>query len=165
LNKSSAEAHIRVKGKKGGTTMRRIITLDIETIPAPEPEDILELSGKKLDEYLKTSLNGDFGQILCIGYTKEDDRGNFSQGVLGWDEEHERLSCDEAAMLTEFWGLLRGFSPRTDIVVGHNIFDFDLKFIYKRSVIFGVRPSVDLSFARYRNQPIFDTMHEWERWG
>jgi len=68
-------------------------------------------------------------------------------------------------MLTEFWGLLRGFSPRTDIVVGHNIFDFDLKFIYKRSVIFGVRPSVDLSFARYRSQPTFDTMHEWERWG
>jgi hypothetical protein len=56
-------------------------------------------------------------------------------------------------MLTEFWGLLRGFSPRTDIVVRHSIFDFDLKFIYKRSVMFGVRPSVDLSFARYRNQP------------
>jgi hypothetical protein len=34
--------------------MRRIITLDIETIPVPEPEDILELSGKKLYEYLKT---------------------------------------------------------------------------------------------------------------
>src|SRR5262249_35851074 len=30
--------------------------------------------------------------------------------------------------------------------------------------IHGVRPTVDLSFARYRNQPIFDTMHEWERW-
>jgi hypothetical protein len=81
----------------------------------------MELSGKKLDEYLKTSLNGDFGQILCIGYTKEDDRGNFSEGVLGWDAERERFSCDEAAMLTEFWALLRGFSPRTDIGVQLNL--------------------------------------------
>jgi hypothetical protein len=56
--------------------VRRIIALDIETIPAPEPEDILELSGKKLDEYLKTSLNGDFGQIICIGYTQDDRRCN-----------------------------------------------------------------------------------------
>jgi hypothetical protein len=30
--------------------MRRTLTLDIETIPAPEPDDILELSGKKLGE-------------------------------------------------------------------------------------------------------------------
>jgi hypothetical protein len=85
--------------------MRHIITLDIETIPAPEPEDILELSGKKLDGYPKTSPNGDFGGILCIGCTREDDRGNLSQGVLGWDEEHEQFSCDEGAMLTEFWPL------------------------------------------------------------
>jgi hypothetical protein len=41
-----------------------------KTIPPPEPGDILKLSGKKLDEYLKTSLNGDFGQIICVGYTR-----------------------------------------------------------------------------------------------
>jgi predicted PolB exonuclease-like 3'-5' exonuclease len=57
-----------------------------------------------------------------------------------------------------------GFRPDRDRIVGHNIFDFDLKFIFKRSVIHGVRPCVDLSFARYRNQPIYDTVMEWERW-
>jgi hypothetical protein len=25
-------------------------------------------------------------------------------------------------------------------------------------------PSVELSFARYRSQPIFDTMHQWNKW-
>jgi hypothetical protein len=60
---------------------------------------------------------------------------------------------------------MRGFRPCVDRVVGHNLFDFDLKFIYKRSVVHGVRPTVELSFARYRNQPLFDTMCEWERWG
>jgi hypothetical protein len=67
-------------------------------------------------------------------------------------------------MLQEFWDRMRGFRPSVDRIVGHNIFDFDMKFILKRSIIHAVRPTVDLSFARYRNQPIFDTMWEWERW-
>ncbi len=42
--------------------------------------------------------------------------------------------------------------------------DFDLPFIYNRSRINRVRPSVRLSFARYRSQPIYDTMREWANW-
>jgi predicted PolB exonuclease-like 3'-5' exonuclease len=49
-------------------------------------------------------------------------------------------------------------------MVGHNLFDFDLPFIYKRSVIHCVRPTVELPFIRYRSQPIFDTMHQWNKW-
>jgi predicted PolB exonuclease-like 3'-5' exonuclease len=71
---------------------------------------------------------------------------------------------DEGRTLRAFWKLLRNFNPRRDLLIGHNIFDFDLLFLYKRSVIHRVRPSVELSFARYRSQPIFDTMYEWEKW-
>jgi DNA polymerase elongation subunit (family B) len=148
-------------------TMRRVVTIDIETLPAPDCSRLDDLStGSKSagDDYLKTALNGDFGQILCIGYMNEDCAGNVSKGVLGWDEKTEQFTVDESQILTEFWEMLRGFHPRTDCIVGHNIFDFDLKFICKRSVIHRVRPSVELSFARYRSQPIFDTMWEWERW-
>ncbi|MBO0797855.1 MAG: hypothetical protein J2P31_03455, partial [Blastocatellia bacterium] len=63
-----------------------------------------------------------------------------------------------------FWRRMETFRPSVDRIVGHNIFDFDLKFILKRSIIHKVRPTVDLSFARYRNRPIFDTMHECECW-
>jgi hypothetical protein len=56
--------------------MSRTLTKDIETIPAAEPADIEQLSSKKLDDHLKTALNGDFGRILCIGYILEDDRGS-----------------------------------------------------------------------------------------
>jgi hypothetical protein len=59
---------------------------------------------------------------------------------------------------------MKTFRPNIDRIVSHNIYDFDLKFILKRPVVHGVRPTVDLSFARYRNQPIFDTMYEWEWW-
>jgi hypothetical protein len=65
---------------------------------------------------------------------------------------------------TEFWRRMKTFRPSADRISGHNNYDFDLKFILKRSIIHGVQPTVDLSFARYRNQPIFDTMHEWECW-
>lgn len=59
---------------------------------------------------------------------------------------------------------MRGLRTGVDRILGHNICNFDLRFIYKRSVVCGVRPSVELSFARYRNQPIYDTICEWEKW-
>jgi DNA polymerase elongation subunit (family B) len=132
--------------------MRRVITIDIETLPA---------ASDSADP--KTALNGDFGRILCIGFADEDALG-LAEGVIGWDPATETFPVDERATLAEFWSRMRGFRPSVDRVVGHNVYDFDLKFILKRSVILGVRPTVELSFARYRNQPIFDTMHEWERW-
>jgi hypothetical protein len=144
--------------------MCRIITIDIETLPAPEPKDFAEMTGKKLEDHNKTSLSGDFGRILCIGYIDEDERGNLDSGVIGWNENRQEFTLDEQATLEQFWRMLEGFSSGRDVIVGHNIFDFDLKFIYKRSIICKVRPSVDLSFARYRSQPIFDTMYEWEKW-
>ena len=42
--------------------------------------------------------------------------------------------------------------------------DFDLRFIYQRSIALGVKPAYEISFARYRNYPIFDTMKEWVKW-
>jgi 3'-5' exonuclease len=145
--------------------MRRVVTIDIETLPAPEPIEMVGFtSGSKKEDHLKTALNGDFGRILCVGYIDEQPNGNVEYGVIGWDDENQRFSNDEQSILIEFWERLRTFRPGRDQIVGHNIFDFDLKFIYKRSIVNRVRPTVDLSFARYRSQPIFDTMCEWEKW-
>ena len=71
---------------------------------------------------------------------------------------------DEARTLRAFWKLLKSFNKKRDLIIGHNIFDFDLLSLYKRSIIQRGRPSAELSFARYCSQPIFDTMHEWEKW-
>lgn len=145
--------------------MRRVITIDIETIPAALPEGAALPAGKEALSHEKTALNGDFGRILCIGFADERRDGAYEEGVLGWDERTSTLAVDEREMLARFWERLRGFSTNLDRVVGHNVMDFDLKFILKRSVILGVRPTVEFSFARYRNRPIFDTMREWECWG
>ena len=149
--------------------MQRVITIDIETLPAHEKflcgDGELVRRAEDAEEYLRTALNGDYGRILCIGFTDEGRADNqLRRGCLGWDKKEAKFTCDERGLLIDFWELMRGFRPGCDRIVGHNVFDFDLKFIYKRSVINGVRPTVELSFARYRSQPIFDTMHEWERW-
>jgi 3'-5' exonuclease len=147
---------------------RRTLTIDIETLPSLAPVD----DGRKardgakiVDEHSRTALSGDFGRILCVGFADDDGRGGVSYGCLGWNDSRQQLMYDERQLLTDFWELMRGFRTSVDRLVGHNLFDFDLKFIYKRSVVHGVKPSVELSFARYRNQPLYDTMCEWERWG
>jgi 3'-5' exonuclease len=138
--------------------MRRTLTIDIETLPALEvARDAASAphANQPDEDHLKTSLNGDYGRILCIGFIDEDPDGHIASGVLGWDEQQAQFNNDERAILQQFWQRMRGFQPGRDRIVGHNIFDFDLKFIGKRSVIHGVRPTVELSFARYRNQPIY----------
>jgi len=149
-------------------TVPRAVTIDIETLPSLHPvegESRASKIAKSTDDHARTALSGDFGRILCIGYADEDSAGGIKRGVIGWDEGSERFHCDERCMLNGFWEILRGFRTGVDRIVGHNLFDFDLRFIYKRSVVHGVKPTVELSFARYRNQPLFDTMCEWERWG
>ncbi len=156
------------------------IFLDIETLPAKEDQwkeiapRIRQGREKKRGKYAagraspdeayrNTSLSGEFGRILCIGMIVEGEAGEESI-VLGWEEHTERFSEDERAILQSFWGRLREFDVRRDLLIGHNLFDFDLRFIYHRSVVHRVRPAVDLSFRRFTNQPIFDTMQEWTRW-
>jgi DNA polymerase elongation subunit (family B) len=139
--------------------------LDIETLPAPGDKieiikQLWEESRKKngsaiskgfndFDTFFRnTSFQGEFGRIFCIGYAVDS-------------EPASSLDGDEKEILRKFWSLAKNAT----LFIGHNVMDFDLKFIYKRSIILGVQPSKDLSFARYRSNPIFDTMCEWEKWG
>jgi predicted PolB exonuclease-like 3'-5' exonuclease len=144
----------------------RTTTIDIETLPASSDknQDLLKTIKLSETELSKTALNGDFGRILCIGFIDEKFDGRLNSGVIGWDEEIGEFNKTEREILVEFWQMMSGFRPNYDRIVGHNIFDFDLRFILKRSRLHQVKPSVDFSFARYRNQPIYDTMYEWECW-
>lgn len=55
----------------------------------------------------------------------------------GWEREVERHPCVAARI-----------EQLQDLVIGHNIYEFDLPFLYKHSFIHRVRPSVRLSFFR-----------------
>lgn len=108
-------------------------------------------NGNNFDKYYKnTSFDGSFGRILCIAYA--------------FDNDPVEVVCnpdDEKKTLQDFWELARN----TRLFIGHNVMDFDLRFIYQRSIINRVTPSRNLNFARYRSEPIFDTMKEWGKWG
>lgn len=134
---------------------------DIETIPsADEHKDthlaILRLkngNGSKDDKDIheNTSFEGTFGRICCIGIIKEG-----ASGII----QKEVLSGTEKEILQKFWQSAQDVHR----FIGHNIWGFDLPFIYKRSIINRVKPRTDISFARYRNTPIYDTQQEWELW-
>lgn len=167
----------------------RIITIDCETLPGlmieqADGESISPTNLRDSDhqcgapagttvtagmpsagrDHQRSSLNGDTARLLCIGFIDEGCGRKPVKGVLGWDRERGCFSDNEPKILGDFWEMMRTFRPCLDRIVGHNIYNFDLRFIYKRSVICGVRPSINLNFARYRDQPIYDTMCEWEKW-
>jgi 3'-5' exonuclease len=159
--------------------MRRLY-LDIETLPAGENQhEALKIlfekrraRKNKKEEWedksdfeqflLGTSFDGSFGRILCIAYAIDDDPVECLDG-----------DTDEAGMLQKFWEVVGSISsqPRNTQwpdygvqFIGHNVMDFDLRFIYQRSIINQVKPAYELSFARYKNYPIYDTMKEWTKW-
>ena len=130
---------------------------DIETVPAHEDDhEVLRAIYKKkkskedsdFEKYLaQTSFDGGFGRIVCISYAIND-------GAV------QTLSGDEKKILQDFWEIARNIG----LFVGFNVMEFDLRFIYQRSIVLSVKPSVNLIFARYRNAPIYDIMHEWKKW-
>jgi 3'-5' exonuclease len=116
------------------------------------------------EQFQRLALHAEYGRVLCIGMIVEQEGEIICRGVLGRERQSLRFHLDEARTLRGFWNQLRCFDQSRDLIIGHNVFDFDLPFLYKRSVVHRVQPSVRLSLARYRSRPVFDTMKEWELW-
>lgn len=163
--------------------MSKRIFLDLETLPPAEDfrarvkEDVVrELAEQEVsitqpeldilvdERFRGFALRPEYGRILAIGLIIEDDDRVIHQGVLGRERETGRFHLDEERTLKSFWKLLSGFNTHQDVLVGHNLLDFDLQFLCKRSVIRRVKPSFDMCFARYRQRPVYDTMWEWNHW-
>ena len=131
----------------------KIMYLDIETVPtdkALEENGLLE-SQIQLDEaelIKKLSLSAATAKILCLAYALDD-------------APVKVLCGDEKETIQSFWKL----ALESNLFVGHNVLDFDMRFIYQRSIIHQIKPSRDIPFARFRNNPIYDTMQEWSKWG
>ena len=146
--------------------MPKRIFLDNETIHPDRDDPTVQhkLAGCDEDEYRKFALDGEYGRLLCIGVIVEEDGQIIHRGVLGHDRETNRFHLDETRTLRGFWKLLKGFDERRDLLIGFNLLDFDLRFLCQRSMLKGIKPSVDLCFARFRKAPIFDVMWEFEFW-
>jgi len=166
------------------------IYLDLETLPTSRPEvrerytsdvhppanyksaDAITKwwaengEAAKIEAISKTALSGTFGELLCIGYAVGD--GPVHVLVRGEDGEagllrHFGVALDaEARSYHEADG--QWWAPRA-CWIGHNIEDFDLRFMWQRCCVNGVKFKFPLPLDRYPRAPRrFDTMKEWGGW-
>ena len=157
--------------------------VDIETIPctradirarcvadiAPpgnykKPESIAqwwasEGEAKKQEAIATTALNGTWGEIICIGLAVNDEPAEvYSRAVT------------EADLLNTFGLMLdskckkidnsNGMWPVIAKWIGHNILDFDLRFLWQRQKLLGVALPFSLPMDKH-NTRVYDTMREW----
>ena len=132
---------------------------DLETIPAPKElrEAVIESERKKSrnkeivndDEALfrSSAFSGDFGRIFCIGFAKDNEPADIIKG-------------EEEEILKKWWQIAKD----AHVFIGHNIIDFDIPFLYKRSIIKNIRPTQMLPVKKFYTENIFDTAKEWSRW-
>ena len=158
------------------------VVLDIETVQAPR-EEWARIAGRQLtsgevtfaesggdlfavgeaeaqqrldDElYEKSSFDGTFSKIVCIGLLEFTD--NFEpRGAVSW------YGGNEQALLRAFWSHLA--QSRPSLFITHNGLNFDLPFIKKRSIIHQVKPAMEINLAKFRAEPVYDTMAIWSNW-
>lgn len=169
--------------------MLKKVFLDIETVPPAEewralitpaiirkvlmPSGVDKAQSKQAEtletsctdeQFRKLALHAEYGRVLSVAVIIEQDGEIAHRGVFGRERQTRTFHLDERRTLRGFWNLLRDFDTGHDIVIGHNIMDFDLPFLYKRSRINRVRPTIAFSFARYKSAPVYDTMREWAHW-
>jgi 3'-5' exonuclease len=125
----------------GGTQAsadRRTVVLDIETV-ALDPSDE------------KGALDAMTGRVVCVGMLIDDGREA---------KEITFAGEDEVRIITGFWDALKP----GDAVVGHNVLDFDIRFLQQRSWILGIQPSRTLDTRRYYTADVIDTLQLWTNW-
>jgi DNA polymerase elongation subunit (family B) len=107
------------------------------------------------EQYAKSAFDATFSTIVCIGLLEFSDQLE-PRGAIAWYGGNER------ELLRQFWSRLAQNRPA--LFITHNGLGFDLPFLKKRSIIRQVKPSVDINLAKFRMDPVYDTMAVWSNW-
>jgi predicted PolB exonuclease-like 3'-5' exonuclease len=106
----------------------------------------------------KTSLNGGMGQVFCIGLAIGVEEPNvLIANSTQFEDEATILNVFNDAMEKAIKNSLMHYK-----IIGHNVFDFDLKFLFHRMVVHGIEPKFANPFnnGQYDKQ-YYDTMKAW----
>ena len=146
------------------------VVLDIETVQASKEEwaklasvelaateNLLEAgeAAQQDKDYERSSFDGTFSRIICIGAIAFSDAME-PQGATAWYGGRER------ELLQQFWAWMANARPT--LFITHNGLGFDLPFLKKRSIIHQVKPTVEIGLAKFRTEPVYDTMAVWSNW-
>ena len=158
------------------------VVLDIETIQAsraewahlvgkehPPEEELSRHGGLDLfeagaaeearhaedEQYAKSAFDGTFSKIVCIGLLEFSDQME-ARSAVAW------YGSNEKELLRQFWARIA--QDRPTLFITHNGLGFDLPFIKKRSIIHQIKPSYDINLAKFRAEPVYDTMAILSNW-
>lgn len=121
-----------------------------------------EVAGKVDEAWRRTSFDGALCQIVCIGSAIGD-----ANPLTLHSKPQEVLSLKAEGQLLRSWFAALELAVPTDerhalIWVGHNVIDFDLRIIYQRSVVHGIRPPYWIPFdSKPWGDRVYDTMLGW----
>ena len=79
--------------------------------------------------------------------------------VFGIDERG--VEQDERSSLTAFLALVANFDRETDEIVGHNVIEFDLPFIFQRCLVHDLPVPRLTNLGEYNVRNVYDTMRAW----
>lgn len=154
--------------------------LDIETIPIQAPGALEEIratieppgniskpesiakwmaenaDAKAEDLWRKTALDGTQGEIVTIGFAGyRDDVCTAYRG----------FGTSEGDLLQNAFDAMAQYDLDGVRVVGHGV-GFDVRFLFQRAVILGIKPPFSLPVdRRYNDDRMFCTMLAWAGWG
>jgi len=114
-----------------------------------------ELIHKENELYERSAFDGTFSRIVVIGVLVFSD-AMVPQGAIAW------YGDNEIEVLRQFWERMGQLRP--SLIITHNGLGFDLPFIKKRSIIHQIKPPFDINLAKFRTEPVYDTMAIWSNW-
>ena len=118
------------------------------------------------DKWRKTSFDGALGHVAVVSFAIDD-----QPPVTIYKDEYG-TEVSEGEILRELYSKLTEATSRqlaggtrsgsTAVIIGHNVLDFDLRFLFQRSVMLGIRPPSFIPFdAKPWDKTVFDTMTAW----
>ena len=139
------------------TSKDRALQLWVDRFRDEKLEDAVQ------EEYRKTGLDGGKGHIAVVGlaFGDSDPMALESVNAVGeydakWEAETIRQAFDHIS---------HAYSASSDmrpVFVGHNVTGFDLRFLFQRAVVLGIKPPSIIPFhAKPWDAHIFDTMIAW----
>lgn len=139
--------------------MKNNVFINIKAIPDPDlhndlKPDVKEKNKKKPEEQIKTmSCSPDMNKIISIEmFSSRKDNFYTLTPTNKLDQEIN--------MLTDFWS----FISNADLIVGFGLSRFDIPTVLFRSMMLGIRPSIELSMKKYSRSPIYDISMILSNW-
>lgn len=155
-----------------------VLYIDIETIPAQGDDAKARIAAsvkppgtmKKADTIAawekdgkpqaveeaiaKSGLNGAYGHVCCVGWAFNDDE---PQSII-WPMDVE----SEAATIHMFKSIVSDRINFAPVIVGHNVANFDIRFLWQRAMVLGIRmPAWFPRDPKPWSNEVFDTMAAW----